>query len=1162
MKKILSLMLVALMTLSLFAIPVSASEALPAIADGDAIYAGEQSITIKLAAAETETALTDAQAALITITNLKTQENIEFTNVITGDILTLIPEECFEINELGATDKTTYSLKLGDVTKVFSVDEIFKPTFAVATTGDTNSEKDADGEFVTGIDICVGTDATFDVIDENTIVFAGYGSTIVLDYPEILNYENASLVTDVYYFGDGTKRVSATIGFNITDANKNTLFNGNKRGAVGRAGWIYQRNSSDTNIQNHARMVAIPDTTASAVSDLVKQFYGFGSGNSIAVLNPIGSAFDRAYTTSSNFSTAIVGEKVVVGSETVALPEGFDTTKKYHYSVDKSGAVGTLMINGGLVDILDTNDYYAQYNKDNSASEVAPTTGYFLFTPYVQNSKIVMQNPRLITSEFYEFETGTIEEPSIYANKDFMTVTFAEDVSKAAVSEITLSKAGDVVECTKAIDENKIIITPDGGFELDAAYSIKIGTDFGWDAKFLAEEYNKKFKVTKYWEADLSNGTIETGIIDEGMSIKASTIADLKYKVQDNKVYVQDELQSSLAIYGIVTDITNYSLTYTAEYYATQTNASTLFFNSSHTNNAIEFAKGSSLFGWKALKRNYSLPSTTDYYNKNWTGGTDVEKSLSIVSTTNDVEFGSETVTLPTGETATTYNYTLDKLGTKGILYVNNEFVDTNDIADLNASAPSTGDIIIAGSGSSAENGGTIAFSNLLVTTFKEIALEEGDIEAPSIYANKDFMTVTFAEDVSKADVDKITLTKDGVNVTSAVVFDESKVTITPVGGFELDKVYNITIGTDFGWDAKFLAEEYSKDFRVKKFWQADLSKGELPSKMDAKGYGKNVTYAVQDGKIYLKNGYTPSLWIQGVVSNLDNYSFTYTTENYGTTESILLFNSELVSDGLYYPKSKLFGWLSQEKNYVYYNTTKNWMTTGVDADNPYTLTSTTSGVTFETVVTGTDEETGEDITKTTVTLPDEIATAYNYTLDKTGTTGVLYINNSYVDTNELNALMDTNDNLKDFEAPSKGDILIGISATNHDNTTDTAVAFSNLLVTTFEILQDEIVITNVTYLDAAGETLESIKGAPAVNGIASIKNYYNEQKPLKLIAIAYAGDEMIAVDILDVAENIAAKNSASAEYSFTGLSGLTEIKVVAWDSFANLFPYCAPFVK
>ena len=153
MKKILCLMLTVLMTLSLFVLPAYAEATLPAIAEGDAIYAGEQSITIRLAETQTATALTEEQAALVKITKLSDNTNIEFTSVVTGDILTLIPTESFVINEFGATDKIAYKLQLGNTTKLFTVDEIWKPNFSVTTEGETNSAKDAEGEFVTGLDI-------------------------------------------------------------------------------------------------------------------------------------------------------------------------------------------------------------------------------------------------------------------------------------------------------------------------------------------------------------------------------------------------------------------------------------------------------------------------------------------------------------------------------------------------------------------------------------------------------------------------------------------------------------------------------------------------------------------------------------------------------------------------------------------------------------------------------------------------------------------------------------------------------------------------------------------------------------------------------------------------------------------------------------------------
>ena len=80
---------------------------------------------------------------------------------------------------------------------------------------------------------------------------------------------------------------------------------------------------------------------------------------------------------SNVFDVAFVVQKLIILllallPEIVALPEGFDTTRKYHYAIDKMSEVGTLMIDGGLVDVLDTKDYFEQYNTDNSKSEVAP----------------------------------------------------------------------------------------------------------------------------------------------------------------------------------------------------------------------------------------------------------------------------------------------------------------------------------------------------------------------------------------------------------------------------------------------------------------------------------------------------------------------------------------------------------------------------------------------------------------------------------------------------------------------------------------------------------------------------------------------------------------------------------------------------------------------
>ena len=59
MKKIIALMLTVIMSLSLFIVPAYADAVLPALAEGNAVYAGEQTVTIKLA--EDCTELTEEQ---------------------------------------------------------------------------------------------------------------------------------------------------------------------------------------------------------------------------------------------------------------------------------------------------------------------------------------------------------------------------------------------------------------------------------------------------------------------------------------------------------------------------------------------------------------------------------------------------------------------------------------------------------------------------------------------------------------------------------------------------------------------------------------------------------------------------------------------------------------------------------------------------------------------------------------------------------------------------------------------------------------------------------------------------------------------------------------------------------------------------------------------
>ena len=65
----------------------------------------------------------------------------------------------------------------------------------------------------------------------------------------------------------------------------------------------------------------------------------------------------------------------------------------------------------------------------------------------------------------------------------------------------------------------------------------------------------------------------------------------------------------------------------------------------------------------------------------------------------------------------------------------------------------------------------------------------------------------------------------------------------------------------------------------------------------------------------------------------------------------------------------------------------------------------------------------------------------------------------------------------------------------------------------------------------------------------------------VKLVAVAYSGNKMIDVAILPLGM-LPANKPSEVNYSFTNLEGLTHIKVLAWESFANMYPYCKAFTK
>ncbi len=483
MKKLLALILSVLMTMSLFALPVSAEAALPAIAEGDAIYAGEQSITIKLAqeVEEGTTALTAEQEDLIKITNLKTNEEIDFTNVITGDVLTLIPEESFEINKLDATETTTYKLQLGNKTKLFTVDEFWVPNFV----------GDAEAGTVTDLYIEKGNGIVIDVVNNDTIILGSNAGVVYLNCDDLLTKENVSLVADVYYTG-GSKQYSSVFGFNVLAKKAGLLHTNNK---VSAAGWVFKTRQDPFYYNTHVVTIGNEDSTANVAS------YGYNNttegGDHSAFLD---ENLNPAYT-STNFGTDYVASTTTIGTDGLdaeADAGTFNEETKYHYAIDKMGEVATLMIRGQLVDVLDTQAIY-----DTKSAGTAPKAGYFTLATWnnTYNRKTIYANIKLITSSVREIATGTISVESVSAEEEMITVKFASDGNSVDVSAVEniynyielsegdydiISAEGDtLVLKVKNISYEPSVITVKKDFGYD---SLRVAEDITVDYQFIARE--------------------------------------------------------------------------------------------------------------------------------------------------------------------------------------------------------------------------------------------------------------------------------------------------------------------------------------------------------------------------------------------------------------------------------------------------------------------------------------------------------------------------------------------------------------------------------------------------------------------------------------------------------------------------------------------------
>lgn len=399
MKKILAVMLSIMILVSTITLVTEASEVLIPVA----MYAGARTVTIEY---DRETLSSENIGEI----SLKTFDGtpVDFTTKINGKILSIIADEEF------IRDTQSYFIEIGGLKKLFTIKTLFKPNFVA----------DVANKKVSGLSFGRGNGVVVDVVDENTVVLGVNEGGFVIDYDDIKNYENASIVADVYYTGDSTARANSAFAYNLSSKTPTYAFTYNGAVSVHRAFWLLNEQSS----KFYNRRVAITDGTA------LKEFVGY-STNELPVNTTLTDNDMKISISSNNYGSTFVSSASTVGTTT--LPENFEANAyKYHYVIDKMGTVGTLLMNDTFIDVMDSKEYFDAYNTSNSASLSAPATGYFAISPVTSNFRIIVSNVALITSTMRELASGTVSVESVSTSGTEVTIKFKSEGSDFNLAEV------------------------------------------------------------------------------------------------------------------------------------------------------------------------------------------------------------------------------------------------------------------------------------------------------------------------------------------------------------------------------------------------------------------------------------------------------------------------------------------------------------------------------------------------------------------------------------------------------------------------------------------------------------------------------------------------------------------------------------------------------
>lgn len=831
--------------------------------------------------------------------------------------------------------------------------------------------------------------------------------------------------------------------------------------------------------------------------------------------------------------------EVVWGSNT-EISEIKYTFNPNRARVDKFGTVGNLYIadSDGKYQFIDS------YNTaDCKAGDIE--TGYF---GVGTDSQTVGIGDMYVTTYEEINNDGElfVEESEIYANQDMITIPFSSEISAIGNVAVTNSvkienKAGESVPYTYSVSGQNLMVSPVGGFERDSEYVIKVGTGLGYSGIETKQDFEKHFMVRTVVETDFANASDVSDYL-------TTTSSSGKASIFEGNVYIASS-QNMAYLSGDYSKLENYTVSFP---FYSEGNASFIVFNDEVMRNTLYSNTEGEGFGWAAVNW-YSGRNkfARTYRNPNEKYGliktAECDTTVNYLTNSNGVIWTGDEVTAAPGLVP---NYIkIDKLGVMGMLYVKDNGVyslkDTFNTMDCSGvNTPSKG---YFGIGTDNQD---VGFGDIIVTTYEE--MQYGDITfnaSKDIYASTASITVPFNEDISSVNnvSMKVSLTDTwGGKVPYTYEINENELVITPESELERDVVYGLEIASGFGYSGVTMKDSIARFFKVKTVVETDIANADsIADYFDlAAAPGSSAFAGIYGDNAYIQKG-SNIAYLKGDYNTLKNYTVDFSYYLMGNA-NFIVFNDTAKST-TNSGKGTGFGWAAAN----WLNGSKGNKTFGKVFRKSPGYAFDRQGdcdVSSSAYVKDSDVITWADGSYTEIASIGKINNENHMRLEKQGAVGNLYI----ADSNGQYQLIDS------YNTASCG---MGIIENGYFGIgTDTqAIGFGNMILTTTEFVEG-LFVTDCMVTDENGEMIFDLNGVESVKGTVYISSYLPKDENLKVTVVAYNGNKMIKADVIEEVSAIAAGESLELPFSLEGISGVTDIKVLLWDSLENMIPLCSAY--